>query len=462
MRDQVQAFIRAHRLLEDRASVLVGVSGGLDSTVLLHVLLRLGYGVSAAHVNYGLRGPESDADEAFVRAFCQEHGVPLHVLREDSQALTSAPSMQAQARRVRYEYFAAVARREHLSTVAAAHHRDDQVETLLLNLIRGAGPEGLAGMAPSRALQSDASLVLIRPLLGMWRREIAAYAEREGLMWREDASNEALTYRRNVVRQRVLPTMEEVLGDDVRAPMARSVDLMRAYVDDVLGPHIEERFRAAVDEHAEGGLLRADVLQREPPVMQQRLVLEALQRWLPGVDASMAVAEEVASLLAGDVGRRVAFGEGTVWRTRDGLLFLSASAQRQRFAAALLQPGTRLALPRGTLALDVLDVPPANVTAGGADVAFVDADELTFPLTVRMWRTGDRIQPLGMTGTKRVSDLLTDEKIPPHDRKHVLVVTSADTIIWVVGLRLSEVVKVHPDTQRVARLVYRPSAGENR
>ncbi|NBC18443.1 MAG: tRNA lysidine(34) synthetase TilS [Bacteroidetes bacterium] len=463
MLEQVRAYIHDHHLLTDGQPVLVAVSGGLDSTVLLHILVRLGYAAQAAHVNYGLRGAESDADEAFVRAWCDELGVPIHVHQVEPQGLTiTDTSVQAAARQVRYAFFAEVARAEQVPTVAVAHHRDDQVETMLLHLTRGAGPEGLAGMAPQRAMQADPTITVVRPLLGVWREDIAAYAADAELSWREDASNEGLDYQRNVIRHRILPMLEDALQTSVRAPMARTAELMRAYVDEIVRPLIAERFEVAAKPQRAGGLLQTDVLLQQPPTLRQRLVLEALSRWLPSAPRSAAVAEEVAGLVSAEVGRHVEFGAGTVWRTREGLFFRPAPPTPPDPTPTELHPGTSVDVPQGVLSLDLLDAAPADVRAGGDTVAFVDASALDLPLTVRPWRPGDRVQPLGMTGTKRVSDLLTDARVPPYERPHVLVVTSGDAIVWVVGLRLDERFKVTPASERVARLAVEPFASESK
>jgi tRNA(Ile)-lysidine synthase len=192
--------------------------------------------------------------------------------------------------------------------------------------------------------------------------------------------------------------------------------------------------------------------------MQQRLVLEALAQWLPTAPRSAAAARDIADLISAEVGRHVNFGAGTVWRTREGLAFRPGTANPPRTLPTKLHPGTSVDLPQGTVSLDLLDTFPEDVSNGSANVAYLDADRLAYPLTVRPWRSGDRLQPLGMTGSKKVSDLLTDARIPPYDRPGVLVVVSDDTIVWVVGIRLDERFKVHPSTRHVARLGIVPSS----
>ena len=211
---EVAAFIRRHSLLSKGEQVLVGVSGGVDSVVLLHLLRRLGYGAEAAHVHHGLR-PEADGDAAHVRSLCEAWDVPFHVARFDAKAEAEAArtSVQAAARELRYGFFDEVAAQRGIDAVAVAHHLDDQAETMLLNLFRGAGLDGLAAMAPKRSLSKETDVRLIRPLLGLRRTDVEAYARAEGLTWREDASNAAEAYRRSAVRHAILPAIEAHFGN---------------------------------------------------------------------------------------------------------------------------------------------------------------------------------------------------------------------------------------------------------
>ena len=456
--DAVGDYIEHHDLLSDGATVLVAVSGGADSMVCLSVLQRLGYDLHALHANYGLRDG-ADSDEALVRRWCDEQdpSVPLTVVSLDAEARAEAEneSLQEAARRLRYEALSERAENSGASAVATGHHRDDQAETLLLNLVRGSGPEGLAGMRPSRPLQDIPSVSLVRPLLDASRDDIEAYAEATDLPWRTDPTNRSLDYDRGVMRTEILPRLDDHF-EGARAPLARSASLMREYVDQALRPALEKRMVEGFVDCDSGGWLSLDALTDEPPVWRRRLLLEALRRTLPTASYSYAMADELDALVDAQVGRRVEVGPGTVWRERTGLRFMPSAAAPDTVPPTPVDWNDPVQIPQGTLWVERCGDPPESLDSGSPHVAYADAHRLGADLTVRSWTDGDRVWPLGLDGTKAVSDLLTDAQVPPHRREGICVLRTADHIAWVVGHRLDHRVRVRPETEQVARLVLRP------
>ncbi len=454
----VASFIEHHALLDDDVSVLVAASGGADSMTCLSVLRRLGYDVYALHANYGLR-EGADADEALVRRWCdkQDPSVPLTVVTLDAEVRAEAESesLQEAARRLRYEALAERALEIDAAAVATGHHRDDQAETLLLNLVRGSGPEGLAGMRPSRPLREAPSIPLVRPLLDARRDDIEAYAETVDLPWRTDPTNRSLDYDRGVMRTEILPRLDDHF-EGVRDSLARSASLMREYVDQALRPALEKRMDEAFVECDPGGWLSLDALADRPPVWRRRLLLEALRRTLPTASYSYAMAEQLDALVDAQVGRRVEVGDGAVWREREGLRFLPESGRSKPMSPTTVDWKKSVSIPQGTLRVEQCAERPASLDSGSPCVAYADADRLGTDLTVRAWRDGDRLRPLGLDGSKTVSDLLTEAQVPSHQREAICVLCTDEHIAWVVGHRLDRRVRVRPGTERVARLVLRP------
>ena len=456
---QVTSFIEQHGLLQAGDRMLVGFSGGVDSVVLLHLLRKLGYAVEAAHVNYGLRA-EADADEAYVKSLCEAWAVPLLVTRHDAavRAKQAKTSVQEAARDLRYGFLADVAAERGIEHVAVAHHLDDQAETLLLNLFRGAGLEGLAGMAPARRLSETSDVRLVRPLLATRRTAIEAYARAEGLTWREDASNRTAKYRRGALRSEILPLIETHFGTSAPERIAHAASLLRAYLDETVQVELDAHFQqAAWSTSGEMGRLDLDYLEGIPPVWQDRLILEALRRWLPEAPRSADFAAEVRSLAGAQTGRRVESKAGAIWRERGALLFESRSDTASPEWPRALGVGETLTLPQGRLSVRYAPTsePPGPDTP---NAALADADRLRFPLAVRPWQPGDRLRPLGLDGSKKVSDLLTDAKVATHRRREALVVLSAGEIIWVVGHRLAHDVRLRDETQRVVQLTFDTTA----
>ncbi len=451
--ERVRHFIETEALLQPGQRVVVGVSGGVDSMVLLEVLRRLGYRPVVAHVNYRLRGADSDADEALVRRFCRRHRLPLRVARLDLQTRTGGRAIQATARQVRYAFFRRVALREGIDVVAVAHQRDDQAETLLLNLMRGSGLEGLLGMWPKRRLEREGPIWLVRPLLAVSRTEIEAWARAEGIPWREDVSNASLHYRRAVIRHEVLPLLARHFGAGVAARLAHTAELLQAYYEATFRPELRRRWQEVVDESDRA--LRLEPLRTQPPVWQQRLILEALRRWLPGAPQRHRVVAQALRLLQAQPGRRLELPQGTIWRDRNLLRFRSRS-RSVRPDEGLLEPDRTLQLAGGTLVATLLETVPERLDEGVPLIAYVDADRIRWPLRVRRWRPGDRMQPLGMRGHRKISDLLTDLKVPVDRRDQCYVVCQNDEIVWLVGYRLADPFRVRPETRRVVKLCWKP------
>jgi tRNA(Ile)-lysidine synthase len=377
-------------------------------------------------------------------------------LDAEARAERNDESLQEAARVLRYEALAEHAEAIDAPAVAVGHHRDDQAETLLLNLLRGSGPKGLAGMPPSRSLQAAPDVSLVRPLLGVSRADIEAYADEAGVPWRQDPSNRDDAYDRAVLRTEVMPVVQKNFPHASEA-LSRAAALLREYVDHTLTPSLEERLARCYVECEAGGVLLLAPLREEPSVWRRRLILVALERVLPGGPQTSAFAGEVEALIDAQVGARVETNEGTVWRERDALRFVPASAAPEEVWPPIPVPwGEDVPLPGGVLRVDPLDDRPAPLDSGTPLVEYADAERLVDPLDVRTWRSGDRVRPLGLDGTKLVGDLLTDAKVPPHRRPGVCVLSTDEHVAWVVGVRLDHRVRVRPSTEHVARLSWTP------
>lgn len=456
---RVRAYIKDENLLEPESSVLVGASGGVDSVVLLLLLDRLGFAVQAAHVNYGLR-PGADKDESFMRSLCEERDIPLHVGHCDARARSeeSRLSLQAAAREQRYRYFERMASELDVPHVAVGHHLDDQAETVLLNLFRGSGPEGLAGMPVRRRLREGGDVWLVRPLLCAHRKDIAQWARDQGLSWRRDPSNRSTKYRRGALRSDIIPEIEKHFGEAAMGNVARAGQLMRQYVEASWQPELLERFDDVGRDEDSGGSLRLDGLRQTPGVWQRRLLLEALRRWIPEAPQRKSVAEALAELVTSQPGRRLKLEQGTVWRERHRIAFRpDVRDEVSQPAAGSVRPGETIALQTGSITVEETDTVPADLKATPDHVAYLNARHLTYPLTVRPWEAGDRFQPLGMDHHKKISDFLTDVKVPPSERDAVLVVCAGQQIVWIVGYRISNTVRVRPDTRHLAKITFIPA-----
>lgn len=452
---QVQAYMAEHDLLPLGAPVLVGLSGGLDSVVLTQFLHKMGHPVHVVHVNYQLRGADSEADETFVRELCKKQHLALTVAHFDTKALAAAQkeSVQEVARNLRYQVLEETALKENISYVAMAHHADDQAETLLLNLLRGTGLEGLAGMMPKRAIRYGVNVQVIRPFLSHRRMKLIEYAAENRLRWRDDTSNFDPKYRRSLIRHRILPILRKEFGEAAIDHFIEAADLVQAYLVSDFYPKLNQLFETTSLQPQTA--LSIPLLIEQPKVWRDRLLLEALRRWLPEAAQSQETIERLADLLARQTGSRLEFGEALVWRDRNRLIFEEEAGKHEVWHGQI-EANAVLETPLGRLSLG--EIEPAGdlverLSARLPNEELLDAAKLQFPLTVRHWQLGDVFCPLGMKGLqKKVSDFLTDAKVPTHQRHQALVLCSGDTLVCVLGHRLDDRFKVGADTQSVIRL----------
>ncbi len=466
-RAAVRRFVREQQLADAGQPILVACSGGADSVALLHVLHSLGHPVAVAHVNYGLRGDDSDADARFVRELAARLGVPCAECTASARQLAEAEglSLQVAARRIRYRFFREELKRLGWTRVATAHHRGDQAETLLLTLLRSRSVELLRGIPVQRG-------AVIRPLLFASKEQLIHYLEAQGLTWRDDRSNASLAYLRNRIRHRVLPALAAI-NPRIEEHL---VERGRTY---------ERQFRALTHEHDPEQLL-AGVLKKSTPdsiaidfallrskypnpntfhVLFQYF-LEKKYRLRP-TDASRLV-----RLVDAQSGTRIETPLGWWWRTAEGLRLVAPeraaacdelplvfeSASSPSDAWRTIRPGSA-SVPTGRLHFSILNssqatLPPPRGTA------YLDIDRLAGLLVLRPWRVGERFQPLGLSGTRLVSDELTDAKFPSQLRKQARVLADDGGPVWIETGRIAQRVALSETTQRVLRIEWLPSGAD--
>ena len=434
---EVRRFVAHERMLARHEPLWVAVSGGMDSMVLLHVLRSLGHQCHVVHVDHGLRGAESDADRRFVEEHCRTLGIQIHVERVDVavRAAERGLSTQMAARELRYEVFHRLLLGDGPHKLALAHHVDDAVETLLMNLMRGTGIAGWRGIAP-------VSGPFVRPLLTVRRSAIAGYAAEKGITFREDSSNTDPHYLRNRVRHELLPLME-ALRPGSRGVLAREVEQFRELVTVV-----ERSFGHALGSLDTG--LAATCAVPFDLINASGAPILFLQ-WLlagKGFHPHLVVALHDAAG-SSNTGARFLSDTHVVTVERVGLHI--APRTDQRWPEARI--GADLAIgPEAGLV--VIGCAPHEVEYGeGTGTAWLDRDRLEFPLLLRQWQPGDRMRPIGLGGSKLISDILTDAKVPSATREHHRVLVSGGTIVWLLGHRVADGFTVTASTRHVVKLV---------
>lgn len=417
---KVSQFIEEKHLLSFGDKVLVALSGGADSVALLRVLLRLGYACEAAHCNFHLRGEESVRDERFVRALAERLGVPLHVIHFDTNAyaVSHNVSVEMAARELRYDWFAKLRQECGAKVVAVAHHRDDSVETFLLNLVRGTGINGLQGIRP---VNGD----VVRPLLCVSRAEILDYLSSLGQDYVTDSTNLQDEFVRNKLRLNVIPMLETInpsVSDTIAETARRLSDVAQVY---------QEAIQAAKQRvMPDGETIDIPALCREPGA--QNLLFELL--YPLGFNAAQV--NDVFRALHGESGR--------MFYSREWVLLID----RNRLICRPLGEVE----PQPELCLERMEVnPPFSVPHNNKE-AYVDAEKVQGELTLRKWQSGDKFIPFGMKGFKSVRNYLRDKKFSRFEKERQWVVCDGDRIVWLVNERLDNRFRVTSETRFVINL----------
>ncbi len=411
--------------------ILVAISGGLDSTALLHLSVKAGLQVSAAHVNFKLRGADSDGDEKFVRDQCSEWSVPFFSASLPIHKDLIKDGVQAEARKLRYGWFDSLMKSEGFDFLFTAHHQDDLIETFFINLQRGAGLKGLKSI-PGR------NGYILRPLLHFPKGELQAYAKSENFTWREDRSNETDDYLRNRIRHGLAKEFSKLSDHaDYNAVksfgfLAEADTFLQKSAKEFLGRHtrnMQGTFKMRIADAAH--------LWEYPAL--GKYVLDEL-----GFDADHLQALRL--LADSQTGKKLEGRLCNVFRDRDHFVFAKASG----FAPEAVEiSGEKGGLESPIIfRWEVMNL-PVEIKKSDKTLAILGLSKLQFPLLLRRWRPGDRFVPFGMQGSKKLSDFLTDLKLSIPEKEKVFVLVSGQHICWVVGLRIDERYKVEVGSEKV-------------
>jgi len=442
--------------------IVVGLSGGCDSTVLGHLLVERGFNVIGVHINYRLRD-EADADEQFVRDWTARNGVTLRVVHPTRP--TPETGVQAWAREIRYEAFRRVALEFEANSIVIAHHADDQLETILMNLARGTGPAGVIGMRARREFAPGDACGVARPLLRIPRSNIEELAQAEDWVWVEDASNQREDYTRNALRMELSTLNGSERGAFRDAAVALSDRL--AEMQDVILDGLRQL------ETDRRGHLPAAQLEEWPAWIKRWILTEWLNQRAPFLPRRRAITEEVLALNESQVGRKAVFEKATVWRERDGWYITTGGeyADSGVEAVSIRIPdeggNTQYAVGAHMLDLSRLSITEAEKMLhflrqqNERSILLMDLSSLSGPLQLRAWREGDRFQPLNLGGSKKVKSFLTDRKVRVSTRSTISVLTDENGILCVLGHAQDERSRITSETKDVLQLTWHASTMGN-
>ncbi len=431
---RVQSFINNEKLLRPQAKVIVGLSGGADSVALLHILHSLGYQCVAAHCNFKLRNEESDRDESFVREFVDDFNIPAFFINFETieYAKSHNISIEMAARDLRYAWFERIRKEQDASAIAVAHHIDDNVETLLMNLVRGTGLRGMTGIPVRNGY-------VIRPMLCCTREEILKYLVRFNLQFVEDSTNASSDYMRNKFRNEVIPLLEEI-NPSAKQVLAQTIDRFKGIQSEF--QTYMSKLTTEIVEYKNGDVyIDIESLKCEPHPATVLFELTYFYGFHP--DQVQDIVNHLDSI--------------------SGKLFISETHRLVKDRKKLIITKIEKVDSNEIFVSDNLEeiFSPIHlqflIQKNSTDFQFsteskrvhIDADKLKFPLSIRTWREGDSFVPFGMKGNKKISDFYIDQKLSINDKEKTYLLFSGQDLVWVVGLRLDNRYRITEKTKKI-------------
>ena len=435
MLDQFQLYINRYNLIAEGEKVILAISGGIDSMVLADLLLKTKVEFVAAHCNFHLRSEESDGDEQFVYKFAERHGIQCFVKHFDTEqyAAEQGISIEMAARDLRYAWFEQLRQQLGYDKIAVAHHADDQAETFFINLLRGAGLRGLKGMLPQNG-------AVIRPMLWASREQIRQYALDNQITWREDHTNAESVYLRNRIRNQLLPVFDE-LHPEARQGLYKSLEHLASE---------NELYRELLNEKLLQIVKQEGDIQKLPysAFRIHHSAFQILFEWLRQFNFNTDQCHFIHEAMELGIGNRYCSPTHQLVIGRDDLQLSEIKEDANDIIQ--IEIGKEEVFSPIHLCFSNFERTDDFVIDKSSEVAQLDFDKIRFPLTLRHWRYGDRFHPLGMKGSKLLSDFFVDQKFTEWQKQNVWLLVSADgDILWVVGHRIDDRFKVTDSTKTI-------------
>ncbi len=419
--------------------LLLTVSGGMDSMVMLDVILKAGYSCEVAHCNFNLRGSESDGDAQLVREECDRRGVVYYEKSFDTKgyAAQNGISIEMAARDLRYEWFYSLLEEQTLDVIVTAHHGDDAVETFFLNLVRGTGVKGLSGM---KAVNGK----VVRPFLNFSRADIKKYCKENSLAYRHDSSNDEVKYLRNKVRHEIIPLFKE-MNPSFLTTMEGNLKRL-AEVESLLEDEVKQVRDSFVVEEQGRVLIPISKIAEHP--QKSSVLFELLRPY--GFNSN--VIGDIIKTISGIPGKQ--FYSPTHRLIRDRYNFILFEDREVSGDEHYINSEVEVIDKPITLKIKTFSKSDDYSFSTDSDIAHFDADKIDFPLVLRRWRKGDFFRPLGMRGFKKLSDFFIDQKLSIADKESVWLLQSGEDIVWVVGMRMDDRFKISNRTKKILEVKF--------
>jgi tRNA(Ile)-lysidine synthetase, N-terminal domain/tRNA(Ile)-lysidine synthetase, C-terminal domain len=440
MLKSVQQYIENQQLITKTGKIIVGVSGGGDSVALLHILYSLGYECIVAHCNFHLRGEESQRDEQFVINLAKKYNFVLKKIDFDTKKIAAEQkiSIEMAARNLRYEWFENLRKEFDAQAIAVAHHADDNIETLLINLTRGTGLKGLTGIPVKNGY-------VIRPLLQNTQQEIYNYLKNNNLQFVEDSTNNSMDYMRNRFRHEIIPALEKInpsVCKTLNENIARFTEIENFYLDKI--EEVKNQIVKTIDD--KNLQIVIDIKQLLNHKNHKIILYEILSDY--GFNADTI--DKIESCLKKNSGQIFYSEKYKLLHDRD-LLVVSQKEYFTKETFFIQENDSNIKEPV-SLSIKKYDFTNNFEIKRSENCAIFDAEKLTFPLEIRHWKEGDSFVPFGMKGRKKLSDFFIDKKISRFDKEKIHILVSGEEVLWVMGLRSSDSFKITPKTKKILEI----------
>lgn len=438
--DKFQEYVSRNNLFTKQDKILLTVSGGVDSMVLMSLCVNSGYNVAVAHCNFQLRGAESDEDQILVQEHARKYGIECHNIRFDTtrEMERTGESMEMTARRLRYTWFKELCNEYGYTVIAVAHHIDDSIETFFINLLRGTGLRGLTGIHNQVGR-------IVRPLMFATRKEIMDYALHKHIPYREDSSNKSTKYLRNKIRLGLTPRIREI---NPRFPfiMYRNIERLMAaqqFIDCAID-NIYEQVTSSND-----GIYTIHV-DRILHIGSRDFVIYEILNSRFGFKGDTV--DGLCKALAAENNGKRFYSRSHVAYIDRGNIVVAPIEEEDRCEVKVQRGQQRAYCGNSVLYFELCDVDSITSYNVPDNVALLDADKVSYPLVLRRWMEGDSFTPFGMTGRKKVSDYLIDHKVSMPEKRRQFVMLSEGEIAWLIGRRIDDEFRITRQTETVLRI----------
>ena len=437
MLNEFKKFIAENNLIKRGDRILLAVSGGIDSMVMAHLFSQLDYETGMAHCNFSLRARESDNDEEMVRKYASEHDIPFYSIRFETKAFAkkNGLSVQMAARELRYEWFEEIRKKNSYDVIAVAHNLNDNIETLIINLTRGTGLTGLAGMRP-------AGNRIIRPLLFATRHDITHYCNMNRIDFREDKSNADTKYTRNKIRHLVIPVLKEI-NPSIESTLKETAERFTA-INEIVSEYISA-LREMVSEQKDE-IITFNINLLKFHLHNNTVLFELFKPF--GINNVQL--NDLIKVIDGKTGGQLFTGTHRIIKNRKELIVSCEDVENEIFHKISNIAGFRK-VPVITSAI-YINITGSFEIPSDPSIACIDSEKVSFPLIIRKWKAGDYFYPLGMKQKKKLSNYFIDNKYSILDKENILIMESDGKIVWIIGDRIDNRFRITKLTKKVLQI----------